>query len=167
MALSLAACSVAGGVTVPEREVPISVETALEAQDLAMNGLMAGSVEWTEAQVSSLLTELLKANSGDNVPVENITAWFEPGQLYLRLQVKEGVLPAALGTTLDLAGSIDVQDGKLMVDLSQAAAGPYVVEGATLAPISAQVNSLIAGLVPGVPVTVEVGKGTLGVALAQ
>ena len=166
-ALSLSACAASGGITMPEREVPISIDSALEAQDLAMAGLMMGSVDWTEAQFSSLLTELMKANSGENLPVETITAWFEPDQLYLQAQVKEGVLPAAFGTTLQLAGNLDVQDGVLVVDIEEAAAGPYTVTGAALAPINAQINGALANQPIGLPLDVMLDSGKLSLSMAQ
>lgn len=167
MALVVGGCAAGGGVAIPDRDVPISIETALEAQDMVAGALMLGGVELNESQFSSLLTELLKANSGENNPVETITAWFEPETLYLRVTLKEGVLPAAFGTTLDLAGGIDVQDGALAVDLQQAAAGPYTVSGALLAPISAQINSALAAQMMGLPVSVEIGEGTLNISMAQ
>lgn len=166
LALGLSGCA-ASGVTVPDREVPISVETALEAQNMAMGALMGGGVQLNESQFSSLLTELLKANSGEANPVETITAWFEPGMLYLRVNLKEGVLPAAFGTTLDLAGGLTVQGGKLAVNLQQAAAGNYAVSGAMLAPISAQINNALAAQQLGIPVSVEIGEGTLSLSLTQ
>lgn len=163
----MTACTAGQAVTTPDREVPISVEQALDAQNLAMNGLMAGSVTWDEAQFSSLLTELLKANSGEAMPVEAITAWFEPETIYLEVKVKEGVLPPAFGTTLAVAGAVDVADGRVALDLTEASAGNYRVEGAALAPINDQINGALANLALGAPVSVETAEGTLTVALGQ
>jgi hypothetical protein len=167
LVLGATACTVGQGIMAPAREVPISVDAALEAQNLAANGMMSGSVEWSEAQFSSLLTELLKANSGEANPVESITAWFEPGIMYLRVDVKDGVLPDAVGDKLEVAGSLAIEDNRLAIDLQEAAAGPYQVEGAALAPISAQINAALAGQQLGVPVDVQLNEGTLSISLAQ
>jgi hypothetical protein len=167
LTVTMAACTMGQAVVVPERDVAIDVQTALDAQNLAMGGLMAGSVTLDESQFSSLLTELLKANSGENNPVESITAWFEPGTIFLQVDVKDGVLPAAFGDKLAVAGTVDVADGKLMLDLSEASAGTYKVEGASLAPINAQINSALAGFNLGVPVQVETAEGTLTLSMSQ
>ena len=61
---SLAACS-AGPVMMPDRDVEISVDEAMIAQDKGLAGLMMGSVDWTESEFSSLLPVLLEQNGGD------------------------------------------------------------------------------------------------------
>ena len=167
LVIAMAACSMGQGVMVPEREVMIDAQTAMDAQNMAMGGLMMGSATLDESQFSSLLTELLKANTGANNPVDSIKAWFEPGTIYLQVEIKEGVLPAAFGTTLAVAGTIDAMDGKLMLDLSEASAGAYLVEGAALGPINAQINGALANLNLGVPVNVETAEGTLTISMAQ
>ncbi len=168
IAILVSACSMGAGVTVPDREVAIDVDTALAAQNSAMGGLMMGGVTLDESQFSSLLTELLKANSGSNNPIESITTWFEPdGATFIQVQVNEGVLPPAVGDTLVVAGNIGAQDGKIMVDVTEASAGNYKVEGAVLAPISAQINSALASLNFGVPVQVETDEGNVTVSLTQ
>ncbi len=89
---SLAGCA-AGDVAAPEKEVPISVDAALEGQNAGMAGLMSGAVTWTDSQFSSFLTELLRQNTGPNQPVDSITAWFAPGgEIHLRIALKDGVL---------------------------------------------------------------------------
>jgi hypothetical protein len=167
LVVTMAACSMGQEVTVPEREVTIDNQTAVDAQNLAMGGLMMGSATLDESQFSSLLTELLKANSGENLPVESIKAWFEPGTIYLQLEVSEGVFPEAFGTTAAVAGTVDVVDGKLVLDLSEASAGGYKVEGAALAPINDQINAALAGIDLGVPVEVETSEGSLTISMAQ
>ncbi len=167
MVVAMTACTMGQGVTVPERDVMIDAQTAIDAQNMAMGGIMMGSVTLDESQFSSLLTELLKANSGENNPVENIRAWFEPGLIYLQVDVKEGVLPAAFGDTLAVAGKVDVSEGKLMLDLSEASAGTFKVEGASLAPINSQINAALANLNLGVPVQVEAAQGMLTLSMTQ
>jgi hypothetical protein len=167
LAVSLAACAAGQGMAVPSREVSISVESALDAQSMAMAAFTTGSVTWTESQFSSLLTELLRANSGAGNPVETITAWFEPGVVYLRVDLKEGVLPAAVGDTLELAGALTTTDGKLTLDLMEAAAGTYEVGGMILAPINAQINAILAAQLPAAPVSVEMTQGAVTVSLVH
>jgi len=96
---SLAACT-AAPVAVPDRPIDISVDTALTAQNKVASGLMAGNVEWTEEEFSSLLTVLLEQNGGENNPITGVNVWFEPNnQVYISVELQEGVLPNA--NTLD------------------------------------------------------------------
>ena len=88
---SLAGCAM-GDVSAPDREVPISVDAALEGQ-AGLPALLAGNVTWTESQLSSYVTELLKANTGENQPVDAVTIWLSPeNQIHARVALKEGVL---------------------------------------------------------------------------
>ena len=110
---SLAGCAM-GDVSAPDREVPISIDAALEGQAAGMQGLMSGSVTWTESQLSSFLTELLKQNTGPNQPVDSIVVWLEPdNMLHARVALKDGVLLG--GSNIDLMGKVMVQDGKDVV----------------------------------------------------
>ena len=166
LSVALTACTAGQAVELPERDVAIDVNTALEAQNMAMSGLMSGNVTLNEAQFSSLLTELLKANSGANNPIESITAWFEPDAIYLQVDVVDGVLPATIGDKLAVAGTIDVADGRLVLDLSQASAGNYLVEGASLAPINDQINTALGNFNLGVPLQVETDEGSVTLSMA-
>jgi hypothetical protein len=166
LVLALAACTAGQGVALPDREVTIDAQTGFDAQNSAMAGLMMGGATLDESQFSSLLTELLKANSGENNPVESITAWFEPdGQIYLQVNLKDGVLPAAVGDTVAVAGTVNVEDGTLSVDLNEASAGNNLVSGAVLDPINAQINGALAGLNLG-PVQVDTEQGALNLSMA-
>jgi hypothetical protein len=163
---SLAACG--APVAVPDRDIEVNVETALAAQDMLMGGMMMGGAELTESEFSSLLTVLLDQNSGDANPVESIKVWFEPGnEVFAQVALVDGVLPETFaGNTLDLAGSIGVENGAVMLDLEGASAGGYGVSGALLAPIAEQINASLAGL-GAVPVTVETGEGMVSVGLGM
>ena len=55
---SLSACAAGAGMNPPSRDITISVDDALAAQNAGMSGLMAGKVELTEGQFSSFLTTL-------------------------------------------------------------------------------------------------------------
>ena len=167
LTVGMTACTMGQGVAVPDRAVTIDPQLGFDAQNAAVGGMMMGSVSLDESQFSSLLTELLKANSGENNPVENISAWFEPGVIYLQVDLEDGVLPAALGDKLAVAGTISASDGKLMVDLSEASAGTYKVEGGVLAPINAQINSALSGFNLGMPIQVETAQGSLMLSMGQ
>lgn len=159
---SLAACT-AAPVAVPDREITIDVNTAFEAQNKAM-GLMSGDVEWTEEEFSSLLSVLLQQNSGENNPVNDVRVWFEPNnQVFIRVNLKEGVLP--VGNTLDLAGSIAVENNHVVVDLQQVGAGNMSISGAVLDPITQQINAALADPSLGVAVDVSTTQGAISVGL--
>jgi len=68
---SMSACT-AAPVAVPDRDIAVDVTTALDAQNKAMGLMMSGTVDWTEAEFSSLLSVLLQQNGGENNPVEAI-----------------------------------------------------------------------------------------------
>lgn len=160
---SLAACT-AAPVSVPDRPIDISVDTALAAQNKVANLMMAGNVEWTEAEFSSLLSVLLEQNSGDGNPIDAINVWFEPdNQIYIQVQLVDGVLPS--GNTVDLAGTIAVEDNHVVVDLQQAGAGNLSVSGAILSPISQQINAALADPSMGVAVDVSTDSGMINVGL--
>jgi predicted small lipoprotein YifL len=162
---SLAACT-AAPVAVPDREISIDTTTALDAQNKAMGQIMSGNLELSEEEFSSLLSVLLQQNGGANNPVDGINVWFEPdNQIVIRVNLKEGVLPANAGNTLDLAGTVSVENNHVVVDLQQAGAGNMSISGASLAPISAQINSALADPSMGVAVDVSTDTGTISVGL--
>jgi hypothetical protein len=160
---SLAACT-AAPVAVPDREIMVDVTTALDAQNKAMGGVMAGSLELTEQEFSSLLSVLLQQNSGENNPVNDVKVWFEPNnQVFISVGLKEGVIP--VGNTLDLAGTIAVENNHVVVDLQQVGAGNMSISGAALGPISAQINAALADPSLGVAVDVSTDTGSINVGL--
>jgi hypothetical protein len=155
---SLAACT-AAPVAFPDREIAVDVNTALEAQNKAMSGVMSGAVELSETEFSSLLSVLLQQNSA-NSPISDIKVWFEPdNQIFISVGLQEGVIPNA--TSLDLAGTVAVEGNHVVVDLQQAGAGNMSVSGAALAPITAQINAALADPSLGVAVNVSTGEGTI------
>jgi hypothetical protein len=159
---SLAACT-AAPVAVPDRPITVDVDTALAAQG-KLGNLMMGNAEWTEAEFSSLLSVLLEQNGGENNPVDGVSVWFEPNnQVFIRVNLVEGVLPA--GNTLDLAGTIAVENNHVVVDLQQAGVGNTSVTGAMLAPISAQINAALADPSLGVAADVTTDTGTISIGL--
>ncbi len=156
---SLAGCAM-GDVAAPDREVPISVDAALEGQNAGMAGLMAGNVTWTEAQLSSFLTELLKANTGENQPVESVTVWLSPeNQIHARIALKDGVLLG--GNNIDLAGTIGIVDGKVAVNLTDAGANGMMVSGPLMGLVSQYINGALGGFGVAADVTTDEGSITI------
>jgi hypothetical protein len=166
VALVVSACSTSAAQT-PTREVTISVDEALAGQNALLAGLTSGAATVTEVQFSSFLSKLLEANSGPNSPVQQVTTWFEPEQLHLRVALKEGVLAPHLGNTLDLVGALAVNNGALQLDLTEAAVGPYRVTGELLQPIAAQINAALAQQVSGLPLEITLERGALNIQIIQ
>ncbi len=163
---SLSACAAGAAVTPPARDITISVDDALAAQNAGMAGLMAGKVEWTEAQFSSFLSVLLQQNTGPNTPIKSIKAWFDAGnKIFLQVELNDGVLLG--GNTIDLAGTIAVQDHHLAVTLSDASANGMSVSGAPLDAVNAWINHILADPNLGVAVDVTTDEGKLTISLAQ
>lgn len=162
LALMVSACSVSA-VQTPSRTVTITLDDALAGQNALLTGLTTGEATLTEVQFSSFLSKLLEANSGPNSPVAQVTAWFEPDQLYLRLTLKEGVLGAGLGNTLDLVGGVTIDKGVLHIDLAEAAAGPYRVTGDLLQPLAAQINAALAQQIAALPLEITLKQGELNI----
>lgn len=162
---SLGACA-AGDVAAPDRDVPISIDAALAGQNAGLAGLMGGSVTWTEDQLSSFLTELLRQNTGPNQPVDSITVWLDPdNQVHVRVALKEGVLLG--GNNIDLAGSVGVQDGKVQVNLADAGANGMMISGPMMQFVSDYINSYLANPAYGVAADVTTGDGTITISLGM
>jgi len=155
----LAACT-AAAVQVPRREIKISNNEAIAAQTAGMAALTTGKVEWTEAQFSSLLSELIKQNMGKNTPISAIHAWFEPNNvIYLRVVLKPEVLKS--GDTLDLAGTIEVASHHVVVKLQHAGIGNLSVSEAMLTMVNTQIDSALASANLGIAATVKTETGKL------
>lgn len=160
---SLAGCAMGSQSKWPDRQITISVDEALAAQDAALGGLAAGSAELTESQFSSFLSVLLQQNSGKNTPIKNIWTWFEPdNQVFMRVELNDGVMLG--GNTIDLVGKLSVKDQHVNIDLQEAGANGYSVAGDAIAPVNAWINHFLADPNLGVIVNVstDTGKVTLG-----
>ncbi|MFN8439694.1 MAG: hypothetical protein U0175_02940 [Caldilineaceae bacterium] len=163
--VTLVGCT-ASAVKMPTRTISITQQDAIDGQNAAMSGLLSGKVEWTENQFSSLISGLLTSNSGPNMPVTAIHAWFEPNnEIYLRVVLKPHVLRA--GETLDLAGKVNVENKHVVVNLQQAGMGNMSVSDLLLSTISGQINSVLAGANFGVAASVQTASGTLTVKLGS
>ncbi|MEZ4870298.1 MAG: hypothetical protein R3C14_53705 [Caldilineaceae bacterium] len=156
--VALAGC-MASTVQVPGRPITISNADALAAQNAGLAALATGKVEWTENQFSSLMTDLLKNNTGSNMPVDAIHAWFEPNnEIYLRVLLKPDVLKT--GDTLDLKGSVEVVNHHVVVNLQEAGAGAMSVSAPIMTMLNSQIDKALASANLGVAasVTTETGK---------
>ena len=163
--MSLAGCAM-GDVAAPHDEAPISIDAALEGQNLGMAALMSGAVTWDESQFSSFLTELLRQNTGSAQPVDRIVAFFEPGgNIHLRMVLKDDVLLG--GKNIDAVGTIGVENGQLALNVSEVGAnGMMSNDAAVLGLVNAYINGTLAGLGP-LPVTVETSEDSISIGLAQ
>ena len=148
----------------PDRDVEISHEAALSAQDALMGGLVMGEVMLSESEFSSYVTKALEANSGPNQPVDSVMVWIEPDAMHFRVTLKDGV--SMMGNTLDLVGNLMVSDGHLMVDLQSAGAGGMAVGGALLAPVNAQINAVLAQNIM-LPASVSVAQDSGSIAISM
>lgn len=162
--LGLVGC-VAQSTMVPERDVEVSMEQALAAQN-KLGDLMMGNVEWTESEFSSLLSVLLEQNAGENNPIEGVVVWFEPdNQIAIRVQLVDGLVPGV--STVDVAGTIAVEGNHVVVDVDQAGAGNLSVSESMLPAISEQINAALADPQFGVAAGVETGEGVISVTLGM
>lgn len=160
---SLAGCVAASDMAWPDREVTVDLDTALAAQDMGMAGLMVGSVDWTEAEFSSFLTYLMKQNVGAALPVEEVKTWFEPdNKIFIELVPAEG---APVIGPVRLAGSVDVVDNMVQVDLTDAAIGNIAVMGPVLDIVEGAINRALNDPSLGVAVDVSTDEGMISVGL--
>lgn len=164
VAVSMTAC-VAQPTTAPNRSVEISMDQALTAQN-KLGDLMMGSVEWSESEFSSLLSVLLEQNAGENSPVGDVTVWFEPdNQVFIRVGLQEGLIPGV--STLDVSGTIGVENNHVVVDVAQVGTGGASVSGDMLPAISDQINEALADPQLGVAADVETEEGLIRISLGM
>ncbi len=122
--------------------------------------MMAGEVQWSRAEFSSLLSVLLDQNSGENNPVDAVLVWFEPdNKVIAQVSLIDGVLPPTLGgDALNLSGVVSVEGGAVKLTLDASAGGSTASMRRSL-PRSMPRSTALAGLGLGVPVTVETDSG--------
>ena len=153
----LAGC--AGAAPAHDCDVAVSLDDALAAQDKAMAGLMMGSVELTNAEFSSLVTELIKQNAA-GVPIEMVAACFTEDGMDLDISFTDG-------TSLHTSGNIAVADNQVVVDLASAGMNGMAVAEGFLPVVEGAINRALGDASLGVAVDVSTGDGTLAVSLGQ
>jgi len=82
--------------------------------------------------------------------------------LHARIALKEGVLLG--GSNIDLMGKVMVQDGKVMVDVTDAGANGMMVSGPLMGLISSYINGALSGVGVAADVTTDDGTITIGMA---
>lgn len=164
VSVMLSAC-VAQPTAVPTRSVDISMEQALAAQN-KLGDLMMGSVEWTESEFSSLLTVLVQQNAGEEMPIESVTIWFEAdNQVAIRVLLEDEIVAGV--NSLDVIGTIDVENNHVVVNVDQAGAGGLSLSPTVLPAISEQINAALADPQLGVAAGVETDEGVVRISLGM
>jgi hypothetical protein len=160
--MSVSACTV-GSAMMPDREVSISTEAAVEGQQQALQGMMTGNVTLTEEQLSSLITVLLQQSAGPDVPISGVTAAFDPDAIYLDIALAQ---PVGGIDSIGLVGNVMIDGNTLMVDLSEAHAGPYVVGSDVMGVISDRINDAMEEIAV-MPISISTEEGALMIDMAQ
>ncbi len=159
---SLTAC-VAGGIAMPDREVSISTEAAMDGLNAISAGLATGQAELTESQFSSLVTMLIQQNPNQQVPIESVTALFNPDKMNMNIKLsqnKGGI------NSLSLSGNIIVKDHMVTVELAEAAAGPLMVDKGIVNLIGERITAALNDPALGTIVDVSMGEGTIALGMS-
>ncbi len=162
LAVSLSACG-AGASMASACDAEISNALAVEAQNAAFGAVMTGSATLNDSHVSSLLTELTKANGGGDL-VESIQTCFADGKMMMNVS-----LANAMGgiDSIGLTGAVMVENNMVKVAIDEAAAGPLVASGPIIDLISDRVNAALDDPRLGTIVGLEMGDGSLTVSMSQ
>lgn len=164
LAIALTGCTM-GGSMAPNRAVNISMDEAQSGQNAAIAGALLGQATLTESQASSLLTELLKANTnGGTITIDAVETMFEGDQIFINIKLADPI--AGSIDSIGVGGKVMMDGSTLMVDLSEASAGGVVVGGDVMGGISGRVNDALDDL-QFVPVNIAPGDGSITVGLAQ
>jgi hypothetical protein len=143
--LSTLACS---GRLLPDRAEPtptrrvvvVSQESAQQAQQIIGEAAQGGTLRMNEAQFTSLIVTQL-GQSGE-LPVRDITVWFEPEQIILQGELQEGVVPLVSGP-LELRGTLAVVDNAVVFDISEAVVNGFSIPGAAVNAFEDQINNTL------------------------
>ncbi len=148
-AVGLAGC-MPGTPMAAGADVEISMDEAMDGQNAVLAGALTGAVSLTESQASSLITELAKQNGLNKVEISGISAdVMDDGKNSIVIELAS---PIAGIDALGVTGSVTSDGGVLTVDLDEAFAGGWAVDGATLDAINAQINASLGGMmVAGLP----------------
>ncbi|GEM_PF-4227886 len=145
--LSSVACSVGGllgggKVDLPDRQVEVSEQAAQEAKEIIDRAKEGGSIRLTESQFTSFLVEGMRNKAGEDLPLQDLTVWFEPGQVIVRAQVSGEDLPTS--GEMIMVGNLSVQDGKLQFSLDKASVNGVSVPKPVLGVFNTVLNEALA-----------------------
>lgn len=162
LAIALTGCTM-GGSAMPNRAVNISMDEAQAGQNAALAGALLGQATLTESQASSLLTELLKANTnGGVITIDSVETLFEGDQVFITLKLADAIGGV---DSIGIGGAVMMDGSTLMVDLSEASAGGVVIGSDVMGAISGRVNDALDDLAfPGVDIAPQSGSITVGLA---
>ena len=154
----------AGAVSMPDRDVEISNQAAIEAQNALLAGAAQGSVELTESQFSSLLTVLATQDPTGQIPIEGVKAHFTPDKLYLTLELDQAMLGV---DSIGVTGNVSVENNLVVIDLDDAMAGPFHADGNLVDFIGDRITAALNHPALGTIVGIEMGEGTLALSMGQ
>jgi hypothetical protein len=125
----------------PTREVTVSQEAAQEGREIVSEALAGGTLRMNEAQFTSLITSELAQGGGD-VPLRDITVWFEPNQIVLQGNLDPGVVPLLSGQ-LVATGQLVADNGRVRFNIEKATLGGVTLPNAAVNMLNDQVNSAL------------------------
>lgn len=156
LAVSLSGC-MAGESMAAACDAQVSNALAVEAQNAAFGAVMTGSATLNNDHVSSLITELAKANGAADL-IDTVQTCFSDGKMMMNVS-----LANAMGgiDSVGLTGAVMVQDHMVQVQIDEASAGPFVAHGPLVELISDRINAALNDPRLGTIVDVQMGDGTL------
>ena len=161
LALMLSAC-VMGEPMAASCDAEISYDLALEAQNALMAGMSTGSVTLSDSHLSSLLTELTKANFGDAWITSIHTCFVED-----QMMVSFGLNPAYGLEDLSAVGALSVEDHMVSVDLDELSAGTMVVDPSISDLIGDRLTAALNDPRLGTVLNLEMAEGELTLMIEQ
>jgi hypothetical protein len=141
------ACSVgrflpASRAHLPERSVPVNPEAAAEAEAIIRQAGSSETVRLTESQFTSFLMERLNQQDGEGVRVEDMTVWFEPDRIHLRVRTSEAVVPGS--DTVAMSGQLLASEGRIALRIDEASVGAINLPSSVLTMLNDQVDKALA-----------------------
>lgn len=126
----------------PRREVVVSQESAQQAQQIITEAAAGGTLRMSEAQFTSLIVTQLGAGGGD-MPITDVTVWFDPGKITMQGELAEGVVPLLSGQ-LVTTGALAVVNNQVVFQVESASIGSVSLPGAGRDILAEQVNNALA-----------------------
>ncbi|MCB0112845.1 MAG: hypothetical protein R2873_03450 [Caldilineaceae bacterium] len=121
------------------RAVAVSEQSAQEAQQAVATAVAGGTLRLTEAQFTSLIAGQLT----QDIPVSDVTVWFDPGVITVGGVLAEGAVPMVSGP-LTIKGTLAAENGVVTFDITEAVINGMFMPGAATNAIERQVNEALA-----------------------